>query len=425
MNSFLQDATPVQLEQAAADNHRQLFCLNAITHGGEVVERPGISWTFGGVDRDAMVAFPGLEEENAGATLDEMLSYYQKNTPSGVGCWSLSPMRPADIGVRLLARGFQPGWRPCWMALDLEEIRLEHCRPVTLEMLADNAIALDKVRNLPNAGVNSALSVELLRDRPELTQQFVAKYRKRIAGHSAVLLGTGDNAVAGVYNVGVVPWWRDRGIGKALVIAACLHAKARGYRYITLNATGRRMYEQIGFKWISDGYTWWMKGDKLLIQPPSPALIALTEAVGRGDMDELEASGRQFPVEILNRPLRNGMTLMQLAIHCGQPASAEWLRAQGVSFSVLDAWDLGWKDLAEDMLKAHPAAVNQQYGEWGTTLLHIAADRNDTALARLALSVKPDLGIRDRIYLGTALGWAQHLEKPEIVRLISEYERGN
>jgi ankyrin repeat protein len=116
------------------------------------------------------------------------------------------------------------------------------------------------------------------------------------------------------------------------------------------------------------------------------------------------------------------MTLMQLAVHCKQPGSAEWLAQHGVTYSVLDAWDLGWKDKAAGLLKANPELVNHQYGEWNTTLLHTAAERDDIALARLALQAKPDLTLKDSIHDGTALGWAQYLQRKEIVKLIQEHQ---
>ena len=116
--------------------------------------------------------------------------------------------------------------------------------------------------------------------------------------------------------------------------------------------------------------------------------------------------------------MTNGMTLMQLAVHCGQPASGEWLLQQGCSFRVLDAWDLGWKERAARLLTEHPERANQLYGEWNKTLLHVAAERNDAELARLVLSARPNLKIKDKAYQSTALDWARHFGHEEIARLI-------
>jgi hypothetical protein len=123
----------------------------------------------------------------------------------------------------------------------------------------------------------------------------------------------------------------------------------------------------------------------------------------------------------LNVPLCNGMSFLDLAEHCGKTVSGEWLIAHGVECSVLSAWDFGWRDRAAALLSNSPEAINQLYGGYRYTLLHVAVERNDNALAKLALSADPDLRIRNKIHQGTALEWAQHLQLNEIEKLIDRY----
>jgi predicted N-acetyltransferase YhbS len=414
----LNNATPAQLEQAVANNHRELFALNAIAQGGEVPGHNGLSWTYAGSGNSSVVLFPAMDAATAGTQLDEMMDHYRANPPKDAGCWSLWPAQPLNLGVLLLARGFQPGWRPQWMALDLEAMQTEHAQPAGLQVKADNVTPVHDIKNLPYANSNS-LSHELKQQYPELGQRFIATLNGVIVAHSEVFFTTGNNGVAGIYSVGVVPHAREKGIGKAVVLAACLYAKEKGYRYAVLNGTGRRMYEQIGFKWIGFGNTWWLQNQRYRTNPPTKQQVALAEAVGNGDVPTINELVKKFNTGDLNAPLNNGMTLMQLAIHTKQAAAAEWLIEQGVTCTVLDAWDLGKRDLAAAMLKAQPALVNnQRYGEWQATLLHLAAERNDVPLAQLALSAHPDLEIKDKIYDSTPLGWAQHLQRTQIAELI-------
>lgn len=421
---ILQDATPRQLEQAAAHNHIELFSRNALSTGGEVQTRDGLSWTYSSANQNSMIPFPSLTTEHAAEQLNDMMNWFRAHPSKGAGCWTLDPPQPADLGILLLARGFQPGWRPCWMAIDLETIKTDFPVPGNLQVHADNNISTELVKNLPYAGDNGAVLPALMKKHPEWAQQFIATQNESIVGLSAVHFTNGPYGVAGIYNVGVVPRARNKGIGKAVTIAACLYAKEKGYRYAVLNATydGRRIYEQIGFKWLSDGCTWWLMGNRYITHPPSQEQVAIAEATGKGDIDSLNRLHQQFAAYDLNDPLTNRMTLMQLAVHCKQPASAEWLVQHGATYSVLDAWDIGWKDKATALLKANPELVNHQYGDWNTTLLHTAAERDDIALAQLALQAKPDLTLKDSIYDGTALGWAQHLQRKEIVKLIGEYQ---
>ncbi len=58
------------------------------------------------------------------------------------------------------------------------------------------------------------------------------------------------SGVAGIYNVGVIPEYRNRGIGTAMTIAPLLQAKKKGYEISTLCSSelGFKVYSQIGYK---------------------------------------------------------------------------------------------------------------------------------------------------------------------------------
>ncbi|MFT3827482.1 MAG: GNAT family N-acetyltransferase [Chitinophagaceae bacterium] len=418
--SILQHATPDQLEQAAAQNHTALFFGEAIAHHGEVIEQKGISWTCAGEEPHGMVAFPTLTEDRVGPVLDGMMDYFREHKLRSSGCWSLSPAQPSSLGARLLARGFQPGWRPCWMSLDLHEMNADHPAPAALKVYKSSIDLSDK-RGLPNAGPHSALSWQHLQHDPEHAHQFVAELDGQIVAHAAIFLTTGEYGVAGVYNVGVLPFLQGRGIGKAVVAAACTYARQQGYRYAVLNGTGQRMYEQLGFTFISYGLTWWLS-NRFVTHAPAVREVAIAEAVALGNTTALETFRGFLTTDTINDPICNRMTLVQLAVHCKQPVACEWLIQHGAAFSVLDAWDIGWPERAAALLAARPELVNEKYGEWECTLLHTAAERDDIALAELALSAGPDLSITDKIYHNTALGWAQHLERAAIVAMIEKHK---
>jgi len=420
---ILKQASDAQLEQAAADNHRQLFHLNAIIKGGEVKSATGITWTYTGAGNGAEIVFPDLDADTAGTILDQIMDYYRSHVPNGVGCWSLAPARPTDIGIRLLARGFQPGWQPCWMTLDLAQLPRVYNSPAGLLISADTNTVLSAIKDMPYADDNGYMSAPLLRSYPEKAQRFIATLDNKIVGQTCLFLTDGPLGVAGIYNVGVLPAYRNRGIGKALVYAACQYAQEKGYAYASLNANdmGRRVYQQLGFRIISYGLTWWLMGQRFITQPHSPAIVALAEATGRGDIDALEKLDSQFTTAELNTPLINNMTLLQLAAHCKQSAAAKWLVGKGAHYAALDAWDLGWPQQAATLLAQNPQEVNRRYYEWNGTLLHVAAERDDIGLARLALSAGIDLSIQDTIHHGTGLGWAIFFRRETIADLIKKH----
>ena len=415
----MKNATRQQLEEAIAENHRQLFKLSAIAKGGEVVTDGGLSYTWS-PDESASVLFPELTAANASELLDDMMAYYRQHPASNIGYWSLEPRQPADVGARLLARGFQAGWEPYWMAIDLDEIRDDHAKPEGLEIRIDNDIDVRDVKGLPYADSKTMPDI-FFHKYPNRAQRFVAYLDGHIVGHTNAFFSPGEQGVTGLYNVGVLPHLQRKGIGKALIVAACRFAKERGYQYATLNANhmGRGLYEQVGFAGVSHGITWWIVNLDYFVKPPATKLVKLAEAVGLGDIAALEDLGAQFTVAELNAPMINNMTLIQMASFCRQPAAAEWLIDHGAFCTVLDVWDLGWKDRAHALLVANRDEVNRRYYEWEGTLLHIAAMRNDLELAKLALAHHADITIKDRDHDSTAVSWAYYFKRDEMIRLIS------
>lgn len=420
----LRNATTAQLEQAVAENHRQLFCCNAQALGGIVHTAGGLTYTYTSENGSAIV-FPSMAAGNTGELLDEMMDFYRARQACNIGYWSLDPAEPADVDARLLARGFQPGWKPRWMALDVAAMQTNYTTPPALEIRASNETDIHTVEGLPYGDSHGVFSDALFRTYPEKVQRFIAFLDGVIVGQTCLFYTSGPMGIAGMYNVGVIPSMQRKGIGKALVIAACRYAYERGYQYVMLNANdiGRRTYEQVGFRIIGYGLTWWITSKGYITHPSSSQMVVLAEATGTGDLAALQKVGASLtPVE-LSTPLVNGMTLIQLAAHCRQPAAAEWLMAHGVACTALVMWDLGWRDRAASLLAEQPEEINRTYFDWEGNLLHIAAQRGDTALAKLALEAGVDLTMKDKEHGGIPLGWAYYFGRSEIIRLINEHEK--
>ncbi len=422
---FLQDASHDQLEAAVAWNHRVWMTIKARVAGGEVHEENGVTWTFTpGRNSEGMILFPRLPEDQADVQLDAIIAFYRDRRPAKlVGCWSLDPPQPGDLGVRLLARGFQLGWRPRWMWLDMRRMRLDHPHPNGLRVEVLDEKASGEVEDLPFYDEESeSIRYAATRLRPQRVWRFAAWLDGRLVGHSTLCLTTGALGVAGIYDVGVVPAARNRGIGKAVTIAACLQAQKLGCRHAVLNGTGERMYRQIGFERIGYGMTWWLNVARLEANPPTPAQIAFAEAIGRGDIDALDRLEEQIGPEALDTPLTNGMTPVELAVKLGKAASARWLIDHGATLDVLSAWDLGGKERVAALLAEHPEAVNRRSGEMQATPLHMAIERGDIELVRFLLAANADLNIKDAMFGSTPLGWAYHLQRTDIIELIEAHQ---
>jgi GNAT superfamily N-acetyltransferase len=183
------------------------------------------------------------------------------------GIWTMD--RNDALGVRLVARGYEWGWRPHWMGIDLDG---EPEAPSGFE-----------VRPAEPPFANTLPYVEDLPLPPGAIHLGVA-LRVKVVGQAIVLPRDG---VAGIYSMGVVPKVRGRGIGMALVRAALRAAWDAGCDAAVLNATpeGERLYARVGFRSLGWGQTWWPEAGA----EPTERSIAIAEAVGFGDLAALEA----------------------------------------------------------------------------------------------------------------------------------------
>jgi GNAT superfamily N-acetyltransferase len=409
-----------ELEKAIAENHRQLFSLNAVCLGGEVLKLGSIEWTYINGNEAGAVMFPLLTKEDVRDELDMMMESFRRYAPGSAGYWSLLPAKPDNIGLYLLARGWQPGWQPCWMALDTLDKQFGHSLPEGYRITEDNLTAVSNVKELPYAEDSAYMSSALLSKHPERSRRIIAWYNEEVIGHCCLFFSEGNDAVAGLYNMGVVPAQRGKDVGKALLAVAGLVARQNGFRYLTLNANhiGRPLYDRAGFGLIGYGITWWLMNRNYLTQ--SSQEVQLAEAVGSGDIRTLDQIASASSVEVLGRQMSNGMRWIEFAIYFNQHNVANWLADHGALLTAYDAWVLGWEEKFEALLMNDPEEINRRYFDWGGTLVHIAADKNDLALLKLVLQYNPDLSIKDHHHGGSPLDWAMFFKREEMVALLKK-----
>nr|MDQ3327427.1 ankyrin repeat domain-containing protein [Chloroflexota bacterium] len=166
------------------------------------------------------------------------------------------------------------------------------------------------------------------------------------------------------------------------------------------------------------GETWWLHREGIEAAPPTEAQVRFVEAVGLGDVHGLNAFATPDYAGLLRAPLACGLTPVQLAVRTLHPESVEWLMTQGVQPDVVSAWDLGWKDYVRALLARTPELASRREGRGGVTPLHEAVRRDDAELARVVLSADPDLEIQDGEFHSTPLGWARHMGRDGMARLI-------
>jgi GNAT superfamily N-acetyltransferase len=345
------------LRRAVADNHRDWMARSALAAGGAVVAVDGAELYL---SQEASL-FPCTAPDP-----DALIAAIRAHDCPGVGYWSLG----ADdrVGVRLVARGFGWGWRPHWMAIDLDEA--DRFAPSPELRFSVRAASAPYARTLPYAPADG------IPDPPGIFRLGV-RLREKLIGQIAINpLG----GVAGIYSMGVVPRVRGRGIGTELTRTACRLAIQHGCRHAVLNATdeGERVYRRVGFRSLGWGQTWWY----FRRPEPTARAIELTEAIGFGDVEALAALAPSDAE--LEAPLPGDEPPLAFALLTGQVPVAEWI------------------------LSRRPALVDVRYGPLDATLLHLAVEHDSAPFVELLLAYGVDLSGRDATFSATALGWAEH-----------------
>jgi GNAT superfamily N-acetyltransferase len=303
--------------------------------------------------REGAIAFPARRNRAAVAWAIERAAALRLRRLS---CWSLDEDKA--LGTLLIARGFEWGWQPWWMSLELARLPAEEPRHTTIH------------------------------DRWKGFHVFTVRDEQRVIGGVSVNPWRG---IAGIYDMGVRPEHRRQGIGRALTLAACGLARELGCTHAGLNATpeGELLYSTVGFERLGEGRTWWRHPG----QRTTPRQQALVEAIGFGDVDALQAL-RPTDLE-LERPIGGAGPPLVITVLTGQPAVAEWILAR------------------------RPELVSGDLGDAGYTLLHAAAEWDAPEVAAVALARGADPTIRDGTHNGTPLGWAQHFGRERITALLS------
>lgn len=335
------------LLRAIAANHRIWFRRAA---GARVERVGGIELVVNG--REGALPFP---VKRTRAAVSEAVDRADELSLRTVSCWSLDEDRA--LGTWLIARGFEWGWQPWWMAIDLARLPSDHPRhPVSHRRRG--SVYLFAVRD----------------EHGSLGAVRVNPWRR----------------VAGIYDMGVSPEHRRRGIGRALTLAACRLARELGCTHAVLNATpeGELLYRTVGFERLGEGRTWWRHpGERT-----TPREEGLVEAIGFGDLQRLEAL---HPTSAeLQRGIGGAGPPLVIAVLTNQPASARWILAR------------------------RPDLVSMGLGAPGYTLLHAAAEWDAPEVAAVALAHGADPTIRDGTHNGTPLSWAEHFGRERIKSML-------
>ena len=243
------------LTRAAAANQTAWLARTSEAAGGIVHRERGLTWMAS--PAGAVLAFPRASRARVVELLPRLLDAARKERAFEASCWSQLPTTPRDLDEILGAAGFRGGWQAQWMAVAIDEPGIPEPPTGVVVGLVEGPWA---VTGLPWDGSGIARVRErLAHARPRRVWHVGAWRDGQPVGHALLNVTAGKLGVAGVYDMGVAPAERRRGIGRALTVALLALARSAGCEVATLNATteGELLYRQLGFRPVGVAQTWW------------------------------------------------------------------------------------------------------------------------------------------------------------------------
>lgn len=166
---------------------------------------------------------------------------------------------PANLKERLLAHGFQPEEPEALVALDLADAPAYLWEPITADIRrVQDATGIDvamQVEEAVWAESHAWLGAELKRDlltSQELLSIYLA-YVDNQPASSAWIRFHPQRQFADLWGGSTLPAFRRRGLYTALVAVRAQEARARGVRFLTVDASpmSRPILEKIGFRTLT------------------------------------------------------------------------------------------------------------------------------------------------------------------------------
>ncbi|MFM7320342.1 MAG: GNAT family N-acetyltransferase, partial [Armatimonadota bacterium] len=273
-----------------------------------------------------------------------------------------------------------------------------------------------EVSDLPyRSAPETEVTRRLVRCPSRTTRRWVARADGRVVGHVVGHRRPDRPSVVGIYDMGVVPDWRRRGVARALLATLLREARLTGAEVAVLNSAASTFYARLGFRDGGRGRTWWCHRPVFEGGLPDRAEVDRAEAIGFGNTEAIAAMWHRGRLpEDPNHPLPGGTGPVDLAVHHRRRAMVDWLESHGATVTATHAWTIGGPARVRALLRRHPDRIDRREGPFGATPLHRAVEDDDLDRVRFLVEHGADTHQRDARFSATPLGWARHLGRAAI-----------
>lgn len=207
----------------------------------------------------SFVLYSNVDEETVDAVVEEQIAYFSANKQPFE--WKVyAHDRPPDLKERLVAYGFEAEEADAIMVLDVEEAPPSLLERVTADVRRIERDQLDDVIAVEEAVWSG--SFEWIRQRmgghldvPGYLSIYVAYVEEKPACAGWICFH-GNSQFASLWGGSTVPAYRKRGLYTAVLAARVQEAMARGYRFLTVDASAmsRPIVARHGFRQVTEAY---------------------------------------------------------------------------------------------------------------------------------------------------------------------------
>jgi GNAT superfamily N-acetyltransferase len=249
------------------DQIRQLYDRElrmSVEYAGVRCEQtPFVTRMINEISRGGVVMYSRLDAATADNVIREQITYFKNLDIAERMSWKLYDYdQPADLKDRLIAAGFTANTPSAVLILDLQAIPTALLDPVTHDIrrltdpdqLGDVLAVLNGVYPGEDYTWSVDTLTETLRQKPEQMSVYAAYADGQPV--TAAWIDYPSASFAGLWGGATLPAYRKRGLYTALVSARVQEAKARGIRFLTIDASpaSRAVLEKFGFRLMA--YAW-------------------------------------------------------------------------------------------------------------------------------------------------------------------------
>lgn len=209
------------------------------------------------------VIYSSLDEKTADETIRAEIAHFRKLKIADDFEWKLFDYDlPGDLKARLLRHGFAADEPEAVLVLDMDAIPDTLLRPVTQDVRRiTDTTHLNDVAKIQQAVWGEAFDWLIpslgrtLRDAPQDLSVYIAYVEGDPVSAGWIDYHDG-NPFAGLWGGATLPQYRQRGLYTALVAARVQEARARGVRFVTIDASpmSRPTLEKLGFQFMASAW---------------------------------------------------------------------------------------------------------------------------------------------------------------------------